>query len=198
MKKKLLIAALALSALMLAACEKKEDATKSANSAEEGVNVAATESASGDSSETVGEVGKDSFTIEYSEDCFVEDESEGSLDGSTYLMCVVDENHKNDNYVDIRFQDDYSAVDFYQGVKMSMGSGVREENFYFGSQQLEAKYLSFRPAEDQEIGVYIIPHANGSYVVETGAHIYGDDEEEMGYKVSGAMEEVINSIVFDE
>lgn len=193
MKNKLLIAVMVLSAVLTVACGKKEDTSVNVPDKVESVSENAA-----DTEEHSDAVGEDSFSVSYSEEYFVEDESEGSLDGSTYLMCIVDEEHKYDNYIDIRFQNDYSAVEFYQGVKMSMGGDVYEENFYFGAQALEAKYLSFRPAQDQEVGVYIIPHADGSYVVEVGSHIYGDDEEDMGYRVSGAMEEVINSIEFDE
>ena len=43
------------------------------------------------------------------------------------------------------------------------------------------------------ISFYIIEHNNGAYVIEVGNYIYPEDDA-LGYKVSGYMEEVLNSI----
>lgn len=136
------------------------------------------------------------YSVSYSKD-FEEVTENSDIDNSLLLRCLVDKEHMYDNYIDVMYQDEYTYEEYYEGIALQSGiDDIYTDKVIFGKQGVEADLVSYRPTDDFEMCFFIIPHNDGCYVVETGAHIYGEKDEELGYEVSGAMEEVINSIEF--
>lgn len=136
------------------------------------------------------------YRISYSED-FYEETENADIDDSMLVKCAIDKEHENENYIDVMYQDEYSYEEYLEGITLQSGTDdVYVDKVSFGRQGIEADLVTYNIGDDFNMCFYIIPHNEGCYVVEIGSHIYGEDDEELAYRISGAMEEVVDSIEF--
>lgn len=140
------------------------------------------------------------YKITYNSDLIeLVDDTDADLDDSAYFRCIIDEENKYENYMDVRLVTDYTADDFIAGIAHQSGSDSTEtfegdisfaNDTYYGYVCLEEITDTFI------INTYAFQGKKGAYVIEIGSHIYEDDDD-YAYRVSGAMEELFLSVELD-
>lgn len=115
---------------------------------------------------------------------------------STSLTCIIDEENKYENYIDVLLVTEYSAQDLVDGIALQTGGEVSETHLVLANGEYDAFCTSYNVSDTFCITTYIIPSNNGAYKIEIGSHIYSD-EDEYAYPVSGALDDVLLSMEFD-
>lgn len=133
----------------------------------------------------------DGIVVSFTSDTFSREEIEDS--DSITLVCEVDPEHRNENYIDLLYTDEYSADDLYEGIKLQGTDSVLVDDA-ITVDGLDGKIYQYKVSEEFILTFYVFPHNEGAYKIEVGNHIYSDSEEEMAYAVSDSLEEVLNTI----
>lgn len=133
----------------------------------------------------------DGIVVSFTSDTFSREEIEDS--DSITLVCEVDPEHRNENYIDLLYTDEYSAEDLYEGIKLQgTDSVIVDEDITVDG--VNGKVYQYKVSEEFILTFYVFPHNEGAYKIEIGNHFYPDGEEEMAYAVSDTMDEVVQSI----
>ena len=221
--KKLLFATL-LASLMLVGC-KGEDASSAASSSskeeasvkEESQAVASVES-SEEASEAVIEDAEndveyeediideivytdietsDGFKVSFMSEAFEKCDYEDDLDNSVTIQCIIDPEHKTENYINLLYTDEYSADDLYEGLKLQ-GTDINVIESTATIDGIEGKVLQYQVDDTFQLTFFVLPHLNGAYKIEVGSHLYDEADEQLAYEVSGTMEDLVNSIQLEK
>ncbi len=140
----------------------------------------------------------DGIKVSFMSDTFSRVDYETDSDNSITILCDVDPAHKNENYINLLYTDEFSADDLYEGLKLQgTDINVIEDNATIDG--IDGKVLQYQVSDDFQLTFFVLPHLNGAYKIEIGAHLYSDDEDSIAYQVSGVMEDfLVNCIQLEK
>ncbi len=133
--------------------------------------------------------------IEYTD---IETSNETDSDNSITILCDLDPAHRNENYINLLYTNEFSADDLYEGLKLQ-GTDINLIESNITIDGIDGKVLQYQVSDDFQLTFYVLPHLNGAYKIEIGSHLYSEDEESMAYQVSGAMDDfLVNCIQLEK
>lgn len=140
----------------------------------------------------------DGIKVSFMSDTFSRADYETDSDNSITILCDVDPAHKNENYINLLYTDEFSADDLYEGLKLQgTDINVIEDNATIDG--IDGKVLQYQVSDDFQLTFFVLPHLNGAYKIEIGAHLYSDDEDSIAYQVSGVMDDfLVNCIQLEK
>lgn len=140
----------------------------------------------------------DGIKVSFMSDTFSRADYETDSDNSITILCEVDPAHKNENYINLLYTDEFSADDLYEGLKLQgTDINVIEDNATIDG--IDGKVLQYQVSDDFQLTFFVLPHLNGAYKIEIGAHLYSDDEDSIAYQVSGVMDDfLVNCIQLEK
>jgi hypothetical protein len=98
------------------------------------------------------------------------------------------------NFVSVTYTEEYTAEDLAKGLALQSGKDdVMEEQSVFGDTGIESYVVMYQEDEETMMQFNVLPYKDGCLLIEGGAHIYGENEED-GVRVSGIISEVYNSL----
>lgn len=125
-------------------------------------------------------------------------ETDNTYSDSMYFRCLSDLDNKYENYIDIKYENDYSAEDFINGLALQSGSDdVELSEFEFGMQSLLTKKCAYKASDTFKMTFYVIEHNDGAYVIEIGKHIYSEEQMDIETSVDDIYASFLNSLIFE-
>ena len=138
---------------------------------------------------------EDGYRVTFNPEYFVYDNT-GEYEGkeSVYIRCTIDKENEYENYIDVNVAEDYTAEELIEGIAYQSGTEATTMNIVFANgKEYDAYYCERYITDTFKISFYAIEGKDAPYLIETGSHIYSDDDE-YAYYVAGEMEKAFLDI----